>query len=104
MSIKPPGLVLSLCSLLWIGAGVLGLPYFASRGNWVMACATGGLGLLAMGLWFQWSVVRWPLVVYWTIVGALGLVGASLGALTPSQTVRAIGAFAFAWLVIRWEP
>ncbi len=97
-------MVLALCSPLWIAAGVLSVPYFATRGNLVLAGVTGLLGLLALGLWFRWSFVRWPLVIYWTVVGLVGLVGASLGALTLSQTLRAVGALAFAWLVYTWEP
>src|SRR6185503_1817391 len=102
MKIRPPGLWLSLCSLVWLGAGVLGV-WVLARGSYALGTLGVLLGLLTVGLWLGWPWVRRPLIAYWLIVGILSSAAAfTWDNFDSRKAIRTAGFFYFAYLIYQW--
>lgn len=95
--------MLSLLSIVWIAAGILGVVVIA-RGSIALGTLGLLLGVLSIGLWLQWRSVRVPLMVYWFMIGVCGLVLLFMRRFDWMVAVRTAGFFSFSYLVHQWRP
>ena len=103
LTVRPPGFLLSVLSILWIGAGVLGAVVLL-RGSYLIGSLGVLLGVLSLGLWFQWSFVRLPLIFYLGVIGISGMVLLLFNGFDARTAIRGFGFLYFAYLVYRWRP